>query len=423
MSRLKNPFRSKIKYLKDDGSGRSKTLVRTGGTTTSTGIESRGRTQSQLKQYWDYYAGEGTIFASVNSIAWSTVMVGYTLTSDNPKSKELIQSMCDKVNLEGVLKDSAINILIFGDAFIEKIYLKKKELARLKVVDSSIMVINADEYGDLVDFQQIIGGRLIEPTIKPETMIHLRLFPIPGTQYGLSLLAPNMDTIDRKIASDDTIFNAIERHTPKYVITVGDEKDGQVPPSAAMDDIKEEFEDINSKNEFVVPWFIKIDTIDEKGVPNVSDYFDLFQTQLIVGLLTPEESLGLGKGSTEATSRVKAILYERQIRAFQNDISTQIERQLFNPYLDENGVNIEEAKNLVHITFNSVTEEDEALRAKWLGNLFRGMDEIPFTLNEIRGFFGFDPLEEMERQSLPSGGKDKEPEEKPKEDEESEEPT
>lgn len=389
-----NPFSKKIKYLKKDG--RPKSIVRTG-EAIGGGISAQERTLSNLRTYWDYYAGEGTIFASINSMALNTVMVGYTLKSKNPEALKLIENLCNKIKILDTSEELVKHSLIFGDAFTEKIKNGKTEIVRTKAIDPRTMIINSDEYGDVIDFQQYIGGTLVEPPLKEEDILHLRVFPIPGSPYGLSLLAASMDTIDRKVATDESLYNAIQRHTAKYVISVGSEKDGQVPPAEVMDDIQAEFEDITSKNEFVVPWFIKIDTIDERGIQGVREYYDLFQNQMIVGLMCPEEALGQGRGSTNATASVKAILYERTIKGLQNKLSVALETQLFNPYLDDNGFDIEDSDNLVHIVFNSVTEEDDALRAKWWGNILRGFRrQIPFTGNEFRSQFGLDPIEGLD---------------------------
>jgi len=390
-----NPFKNNIKYLKKDG--KPKSIVRTGDAQGGAGISSKERSPSLLRTYWDYYSGEGTIFASINSIALNTTMVGYTLDSENEKALQLITALCRKVRLPNITKEAVKNALIFGDAFVEKVMNGKSEISRLKVVDSRTVIINDDKYGDVIDYQQYIGGKVVGSPLKPEDLLHIRLFPIPGSPYGLSLLGPNLDTIDRKVATDESLYNAIQRHTAKYVVTVGSEKDGQVPPATVMDDIKKEFEDITSKNEFIVPWFISIDTIDERGVQGVREYYDLFQTQMIVGLMCPEEALGQGKGSTEATARVKAVLYERMIKGFQTDLSIMLEEQLFKPYLDANGIDIEKPENWVYINFNGVTAEDEALKAKWWGNILRGFKgEIPLTGNEFRAQFGLKPKEGLD---------------------------
>ena len=143
-----------------------------------------------------------------------------------------------------------------------------------------------------------------------------------------------------------------------------------------------------------MPGLVDVKTIDERGIAGVEEYFNYFQTQLIIGLLCPEEALGLGVKSTEATAKIKEIMYERMVRAFQLKIATQMKRELFNPILTHHGFE----ENSVVMRFNSVTDADEAVKAKWLGNLLRGYrdEPKPFTLNEVRAMFGFPPVEKIE---------------------------
>jgi len=160
-------------------------------------------------------------------------------------------------------------------------------------------------------------------------------------------------------------------------------------------------------NEIIIPGLIDVTTIDEKGIPGVEEYSDIFQTELIITMLCPEEALGLGKGSTEATASVKQMMFERVIRSFQLKISSQIENELIRKILDDNGFNLEKnPTNMVHMRFNSVTDADEAVKAKWLGNLFRGYDprqgEIkPFTVDEVRAMFGYGPMGKMDEKEKP----------------------
>jgi hypothetical protein len=227
------------------------------------------------------------------------------------------------------------------------------------------------------------------------------------------MIEPSRDTLQRKVTTDEAIANAIIRHgTSKYVVTVGD-KD-EVPPDAVFTAIKNELEDITEQNEFIVPGPISIKTIDEQGIRGVEEYYNYFQTQLVVGLMCPEEALGLGANSTEATSKVKEILYERFIKAVQHKLAEQLRKDVINPFLEQRGFDI----NTVNVRFNSVTDADEAKKAKWLGNLLRGYPEgeKPFTVNEIRSIFDYPPKEEIEDDIPETGGKPSDDEKKPKDD-------
>ena len=65
-----------MKYLKEDG--RPQTLVRTGGGASEVSTTTEDRNLRDLDKYWNNYH-EGTVFASLNSTAFNTVMVGYTI--------------------------------------------------------------------------------------------------------------------------------------------------------------------------------------------------------------------------------------------------------------------------------------------------------------------------------------------------------
>jgi len=392
MALFKNPFAGKKVSVFERDDGRPKTLVYTSGRRFSP-FSQRGRNVSLLNKFWQFYEGESTVFAAVNTIAWNTIMVGYTIHATNDDAANLIRTYAKKLRLQAHLLDAMIYALIFGDAFIEKIYNRKGEISRLKNVDPRTMVINFNEYGDIESYQQVIGNKK-GPLIKPDKIIHLRLFPRPSSPYGISLIAASVDTIERKVRTDEALSLAMVRHgTPKYDITVKSPEGGQVPPDSVLEQIAEKLSNLHEENEVVHPDLIEIKTIDERGIPGVEEYYNYFQTQLVIGLLCPEEALGLGRGSTEATARQKAIMFERMIKSFQMRIAEMVEQELFNEILEQHGFE----PNTVTMRFKSVTEEDEANKAKWLGNLLRGYSRreyMPFTINEIRAMFGFPPLEE-----------------------------
>jgi hypothetical protein len=375
-----------------DKEGKPKTVIATGGGGGAAFGGGGGRSQQLMRAYWSYYINDGTIFASVNTTAWNTVMTGYTIVTEEEGKKEEISNFLNQVDFDGVMLDSITYALIFGDAFIEKVR-KGKEITSLKIVDPITMEINTDEFGRVESYQQRIRGQLQAP-LKPEDIIHIRLFNNPASPYGISLIAPTRATIDRKAATDDAVANAIIRHgTGKFVVTVGD-KDF-IPDESVFTAIKSKLEDITATNEFIVPGPVTITEIDQKGISGVEEYYNYFQTQLVIGLLCPEEALGLGRGSTEATSKVKEIMYERMIKAFQHKISEQVLRELIYPLLGYEGKTSKEPPK-VKFRFNSVTDADEAIKAKWLGNLlkvFRDDERKPFTINEIRAVFDYPPIE------------------------------
>ena len=409
MPTLRERFFGKRRSIYLDEAGNPKTVISAGKSKGGLSMGSSTRNESTLKNFWNYYESEGTVFASINTTAWNAVMVGYVLVSAEEKAKLLIQNALEVMDIDAILLDSVVYGLVFGDSFIEKVK-SGKSIVRLKTVDPITMVINTDEHGEIIDFQQKISGKLLPP-LNIEDIIHFRFFPKPFDPYGISLISPSKDTIDRKITTDESIAKAISRHgTPKYVVTVGNEE--SIPDENVFTNIKSTLEDIEAINEFIVPGTISIKTIDESGIQSVKEYYDYFQTQLIVGLLCPEEALGQGKGSTEATARVKEIMYERFIKAIQHKITTIVRLNVINPILLDNGFE----ENTVYMKFNSVTDADEAVKAKWLGNLLRGFPEgaQPFSIDEIRAIFDYPPLSKsMSPENQPVQQPDKPSSDKP----------
>lgn len=377
-----------------DENGRPKTIIATGKRkSTATPTE---RSDKLLKSFWNYYETDGTVFAAVNTTVFNTVMVGYNLTSNNEEAKKLVRNTLGKLNLDLVLLTNVRYALIYGDSFIEIVRNSKGNITFLKTVDPTTVIINANEFGVTENYQQKIGGVVQKTILKPEDIIHIQLFDRPSSPYGLSLILPARDALDKKRSTSDALANAIIRHgLPKYKVTVGTKDD--IPPESAFTELKTELEDITDLTEIIIPNLIDISVIDEKGIPGVEEYSDIFQTELIISMLCPEEALGLGKGSTEATASVKQMMFERVIRSFQLKLSTQIEQEIIRKILDENGFDIENnPDNMVKMRYNSVTDADEAVKAKWIGNLMRGYPEgdRPFTNNEIRAMFGYGPMEE-----------------------------
>ena len=385
------------RYLNDDGT--PKTIVKSGGSASFSKIWTGSeRTPERLKKLYTYYEKEGIVFSAINMIALNTVMVGYSLHSDNTEALEFIRNFCRKVDLENFSYLAVRDALIFGDSFTEKIFNKKGDISRLKSVDPMTMTINTDKYGDIVNFEQKLStGEKI--TIDKKYIMHLNFSPKPGSPYGISMIEPSEDYIVRAVKSFEALYNAFRRHgTKKYVATIGTKEDGELPPEEILEDVESKLEDIGEKMEFVLPWNCKIETIDEGGIEGIDKYYDFFLSLVIIGMMCPEEALGMGKNVTNATASVKAVLFERAIKAHQTRLSRIIEKELFNPMLKNNGFKEDE----VLIRYNSVTEADEAMKAKWLGNLLRGFQYSrikPFTINEIRTFF------DMDRINIPEANK------------------
>ena len=130
---------------------------------------------------------------------------------------------------------------------------------------------------------------------------------------------------------DDALFHAVSRHIAKYHVKIGTPED--LPPKAVFTDMKSELEDLEAQNEIITTGLVDIKTIDERGVQGVSEYAGTFEDKSLIGMMIAPEAVGRGQNSTEASARVREILYERFIRGLQVKIANRINHDLINQIL------------------------------------------------------------------------------------------
>ena len=374
-----------------------KTQVATGGKISNTwsSLFSRGnRTPQRLEEYWKVYSGDGTVFSALNSTAWNVCMTGYTLESDDKEALEQVRQFLSTIDFDGIIFDNVLYAFIFGDSFIEIIYNKKKVPVNLKTVDPKTMFIEFNEKGIIDYYYQEINGKKLPP-IKEEKIIQIGFYPIPGTPYHLSLLEPSWDTIKRKVDCDDALSAFFERHATRkwhvIVSTVGDlgVKGERIPKESELKAIATKIEELSGKNEIVTSDLIEIKALDTKGVEKIQEYYNYFLTQLVIGLMCPEEALGYGKGSTEASAYVTQLNYDRMIKAYQLKLSKILETKLFDKITRKPGA--------VRIRFKGTTDVDETKKSEWISRIIEGIaklisaygrdvasEKLPLSKQEVR---------------------------------------
>lgn len=192
-----------------------------------------------------------------------------------------------------------------------------------------------DTQGRIVEYFQILkaklGGRDDKKPVKAEFTWDLQLMPSNTPEWGRSLIASAYDEIIRDVKTADGTTKGIWRHgTKKYNITVDDDN-----YEVSDDDIKkitEEFRNIDSMSEFVHRKSMTIEELDAGGVP-VNEYNMVSISRLCTAIGVPEEVLGLGRGSTEATANVRLRAFYDKIAAMQTRFNYSLWSQVFKPVL------------------------------------------------------------------------------------------
>ena len=228
---------------------------------------------------------------------------------------------------------------------------------------------------------------------------------------GLPLISRCLDDIIRDTEVADSTAKSIRRHGyPRYHVKVG--VSGETIPNTVISTMANEFEELEADHEWVTPRDVDIVNIDSTGVVNTKLYGDWAIQRLCAALGTPEEMLGLGRGSTEATANVRLQAWYDRIATLQRRFAAQWNDQIVNRML--NGMGAKDGA--VKLVFGDPSPTDDLARAQVVVALMSaggGLNPV-ITVNEGRAMMGLKPLPEFDEPVYSQPPQDKEP--KPDED-------
>ena len=353
-----------------------------------------GDEKENLLKYENAYKLDGVVYEAINNIALSTIASGYDIKAGTPEAQENLELWDKKINLSHFMMSDVRDSLIYGPSFKEKIHNLRMEIVDLVMVNPRTMKIINDEYNTVIYYEQNVGEMGENPRkLESKYITHFGINRISGTQKYISAIGANYDMIMRMVRADEGISYAIQRHGfPKYHIKVGQE--GQYISKAKLKEVKKEFEDITTKNEFVTSRDVDIGNIDTKSL-EIKDLSDYFITKVTAGLGIPEERLGLGRGSTEATAKVRETAFEQKIKAIQRTLAKNYELEVFKPRLESFGI----YDVPVELVFRDISPVDDKARAETLKFILSSTPADPqyiLTRNEARAILHLPPLEEDE---------------------------
>lgn len=390
---------------KTTGEMPSKTAIATGGGFTFSwdGLLDRTYDRSRLKDYWKVYSGEGTVFASVNLTAWNICMTGYTLESEDKTALRKVEEFINNFDFDTFNYDNTVFALVLGNSYAELIKNRGGGYQRLKQTDPFSIDFETKQKDkmEIDHYYKIINDKKAPNSkIPPDTIVHYGFFPIAGDRHYMSILEPSWDMIKRKVDADDAICHSLKKYGlgEKYHIKLNTDGGEKMPTLDELQTISKDFEDLSYKNEIVTPDVVDISVLEGRNTSNeIEAYFDFFLAQLTIGLICPQEVLGLGSGSTEATASIRAKLYERQIKSYQHRLAHLLQTQVFDRITGKPGA--------VKIHFKGTTDEDEALKAEWISRILTGLRdacnayefEKPLTPNDMRAI-----IKDLLTQLLPS---------------------
>ncbi len=306
--------------------------------------------------------------------------------------KDKVQQWADQehVDLDSVIWQGVLSAILAGDAYQEVIGTRSGEIWGVVTREPSTFRKEYDAYGRVTGFRQFTGTGIKavgdEGTpIEPEKIINLILFQSPGEVYGLSIWERADDDIQRDCDIIESTTKAIHRHgTPKQQWDIGTPEN---PASDAdFDNVEKEITKIAAKTDFVTS-NTRINMLDTTGVSNFDVYSNISLQRVACSLGVPEEMLGLGRGSTEATATVRMEAFQDKITTIQGVVARTYSRLLLDKITGVPGA--------VWIEFNDISPEDEAKKATWIAQLRQGPDpDAVVPADWARTQFGIPPDED-----------------------------
>lgn len=323
--------------------------------------------RKQIKRWMEKYRRGGPYADAIDAYWLFALSNGWQLACEKGAEpmKDRVQAWLDQphVDLNEILKQAILSAKIAGDAYQEIVLTRSGDVWGVVTRDPSSFRKEWDEYGRITGYRQFVGDEKIDDKGAPidkERILNLVLDQLPGDVYGLSLWERAEDDIERDVDIIESTTKAIHRHgTPKQQWKVGD--DERRASEADLKAIEKEIKTINAKTDFATTHDVEIVPLDTTGVANVDTYSNVSLQRTACALGVPEEMLGLGRGSTEATATVRMQTFLGKISTLQAIVARTYSRGLID--------RITGVPGKVWLEFNDVSPDDEAKIAEWIAKM------------------------------------------------------
>ena len=347
-----------------------------------------------IKRCKQVYARGGPISDALDAYPLFALTNGWGLVCEDGAEnlKDMVQDWLDQpqVDLDMIMWQGILDAIICGTAFQEIVPDRGGSIWGIVPRDASSFEIVYDQYGRVTGYNQVLAdsvpGLERRIGIEKDRVLTVTLFPVPGEMYGVSLVARAWDDILRDTDTIESIAKAIHRHgTGKHSVSIGEP--GEVVSKEQLDTVKREFKKMSTNDFFIHGPSVKIEDIGGTLV-GLNEYSNIMLQRLACALGVPEEILGLGRGSTEATATVRLKTFYDKISTIQEIVARTYTRNLIDRITGQPG--------MVWLEFNDVSPQDEKQKAEWIAMLRQGMDpDAIVPADWAREQFGIPPDEDL----------------------------
>jgi len=348
----------------------------------------RERSEERMTAWRTVQKQGGIVAEALDSYRLFILSNGYQITGEDESLVKLVKEADDRIDFGRAMGEAIDEALVMGDSVQELVPTKKGDkLGAIVTLDASTVTFKHDAKGRISEYVQevIVDGKKKQVILKPQEVVRLTLFKTAGSVYGLSLIERAYDEILRDAKTAEGTSTAIERHGhPRHHVVVGTPE--KQPPKKVMEDIRKEIQELKPQHDYVTNALVKVSELDTTGIPGVEMYNNISIDRLCTALGTPEELLGLGRGSTEATAKVRMVAWYDKIATLQKVVARAYNQQVIDRITGKPGA--------VKIVFNDVNPQDEKDKAEWISTLMKANPSDPFSIvprKYIQEVFNIDP--------------------------------
>jgi len=339
-------------------------------------FQKRQRNPELLKKYGTIYEQGGMVSEALDSYPLYVLSNGWSIRTENETLGSDVENWLNSWGFEESVHRMVVDAIVYEYAFQEVIPTRGGKPWGLKPCPSWTFEIEKDEYGRVVKYVQYKDGGLLSRSqvLQPDEMVVFN---------WLWLLHRAYDDVMRDAKCIDGISESILRHGfPKYHIKVG--QPGEKPGTTALTTISSQFQKLRPNMEFATPRDVDIINVDAGGVPNAMMYNNITVQRVCSALGVPEEILGLGRGSTEATANVRLQAFYDKISALQKALSRAYQ-PIIDKYVGREGVAV--------LHFNDVSPVDELMKIQYIEKAAKlnAIDpEFLLSRTEMRDYLGLE---------------------------------
>lgn len=335
---------------------------------TRIGWDDKTARRQKIRRWMTKYKRGGPYADAIDAYWLFALSHGWKLACEdgNEALKARVQAWLDQphISLDDILKQAILSAKLAGDAYQEIIPTRAGDgVWGVVTRDPSSFEKMYDVYGRITGYRQFTDPENpADPgiLIAPDRILNLVVDQAPGDVYGLSIWERAEDDIERDCDIIESTTKAIHRHgTPKQQWAVG--SDGRPATDADLRAIEKEIKAVGAKTDFATSHDVTINMLDTGGVANVDTYSNVSLQRVACALGVPEEMLGLGRGSTEATATVRMDVFLDKISTIQEIVARTYSRGLIDQITGVPGA--------VWLEFNDVSPDDESKIADWIAKV------------------------------------------------------